>query len=650
MAIQNFVGGGFYGKVGEFVGQRWKNIRTIRAYVIPHNPKTPAQQANRKFFQSAVPLAQIANQAYPHCPAFDTTTNTQWAYRMSEAKLRLEAGEQDVATVPIFPKDYTPPFVISGVTVNEIVNTRQIKIEISGNVPQEARNYSALLYFDDGERAEEMLVCSGKSSDELPNTILLDCGNTLDIDTAKIFCRVFTNNDEKPETIAGSARLQLAKNLTKDFNISTDLEEMNIADDGIITMTFKTPNAWESGLSGSVSANLSLTSSTRSLKNGTQNTTTTNVFTAAASFENIDGSVGVKVVITPLMTQNEVLKYVADGTLNIVYSNVSTPSTNPSSGTKSFDFKPTWNNVQPLFKNDFAQSNISTDTDGNITITYKSSNAYESTLAGTISAALALTTSSRKYKNGTTDTSTSNVFTLSSTVKNVGGFFGLEVVLTSAMTKKNGVSYSIAGNVKVSCAGVYTPTTRPLTEDKNVALSNTWTNAQPAFALSAGYISRSGQNKRYFEPFDMECTVDWLTQFFTNPTTANDKAWQKSLVGKTAANYFDVPLSNWLTMQLKTINPTATETVTGEIEEFEMDNITSETTKANLYIGGFNFHFSNDDYTDVTEPTSFQRSGGISEYYIKAKCKGFYTDDTIPATQDYSLNIVPLYLADQFTN
>ena len=54
MAKQNFLAGGFYGKLGAMVGQRWKNKRTIRTYVIPHNPNTPEQRKNRNGFAGAV--------------------------------------------------------------------------------------------------------------------------------------------------------------------------------------------------------------------------------------------------------------------------------------------------------------------------------------------------------------------------------------------------------------------------------------------------------------------------------------------------------------------------------------------------------------------------------------------------------------------
>lgn len=51
--------GGFSGKVGPVVGGKWKDIDYMRAYVIPSNPNTPAQQAVRAKFAKLVLLAKI---------------------------------------------------------------------------------------------------------------------------------------------------------------------------------------------------------------------------------------------------------------------------------------------------------------------------------------------------------------------------------------------------------------------------------------------------------------------------------------------------------------------------------------------------------------------------------------------------------------
>jgi len=48
------------GKVGDVVGAAWKGIPYIRQYVIPGNPNTVAQQAERALFANIVSLAQAA--------------------------------------------------------------------------------------------------------------------------------------------------------------------------------------------------------------------------------------------------------------------------------------------------------------------------------------------------------------------------------------------------------------------------------------------------------------------------------------------------------------------------------------------------------------------------------------------------------------
>jgi hypothetical protein len=52
--------GPFSGKVGNVVGSSWKGIRYIRQYVIPANPDTDAQKAERGLFADLVSLASAA--------------------------------------------------------------------------------------------------------------------------------------------------------------------------------------------------------------------------------------------------------------------------------------------------------------------------------------------------------------------------------------------------------------------------------------------------------------------------------------------------------------------------------------------------------------------------------------------------------------
>lgn len=108
MAKQNFIAGGYVGKLGETVGQRWKNIRTVRVYVIPHNPRTPAQQACRRKFAESVPYAQIGMQFNAKAPCWEATNKTEWQGRMSVAKVNIDNGVTGRNAIPLFPLGYTP--------------------------------------------------------------------------------------------------------------------------------------------------------------------------------------------------------------------------------------------------------------------------------------------------------------------------------------------------------------------------------------------------------------------------------------------------------------------------------------------------------------------------------------------------------------
>lgn len=74
MAKQNFLNGGYIGKLGNTVGQRWKDKKIVRTYVIPANPNTPAQQTARQQFATANKLAQQAMNINGHTGVWDTST------------------------------------------------------------------------------------------------------------------------------------------------------------------------------------------------------------------------------------------------------------------------------------------------------------------------------------------------------------------------------------------------------------------------------------------------------------------------------------------------------------------------------------------------------------------------------------------------
>jgi hypothetical protein len=118
MAIQNFISGGFYGKLGEVVGQRWRNKRTLRAHVIPKNPRTPEQQANRALFKRATELAQKAFNVNKGSPLWDTSLIGQFSQMVSLAYKRLKAGLSDSQSLPLYPEGITPNVIINNLSVD----------------------------------------------------------------------------------------------------------------------------------------------------------------------------------------------------------------------------------------------------------------------------------------------------------------------------------------------------------------------------------------------------------------------------------------------------------------------------------------------------------------------------------------------------
>jgi hypothetical protein len=112
MAIQNFLSGGFYGKLGDVVGQRWRNKRTVRAHVIPFNPRTEKQQSNRQQFALATSLAQQAFNINRGWDMWQRPDMGQFSFMVSVAKLRLQRGMSPAQALPLYPDNFDPSVVI----------------------------------------------------------------------------------------------------------------------------------------------------------------------------------------------------------------------------------------------------------------------------------------------------------------------------------------------------------------------------------------------------------------------------------------------------------------------------------------------------------------------------------------------------------
>lgn len=157
MAVQNFIEGGFYGKLGQTVGQRWRNIRIIKAYTIPHNPRTPKQQAMRGLFAEAVESSQVSMMLNQGSPIFDVENNTSWGVRMASALARQKLGLTGFNLLPVIPKDFLPTFTANQIKLVSTIPNTSATFSLQGELPDVARNIS-IIYGTKQSASEEYQV------------------------------------------------------------------------------------------------------------------------------------------------------------------------------------------------------------------------------------------------------------------------------------------------------------------------------------------------------------------------------------------------------------------------------------------------------------------------------------------------------------
>ena len=212
MAKQNFIGGGYYGKLGDTVGQRWKNKRTIRTYVIPRNPRTDVQQANRARFKNLVPYAQLGMSANKGATVFIKENMTEWQARMSACSYFNLLGYNELDLVPLYPADYVAPYVISIVKrTNKEKDTFQY-LEVVGTLPSNTRSVTVLAkYVQGAEKPSEVYLFEGvfEQNEEYNLKVSIPAGLELVEDT-KI--RIISRDDVDSATdMIASAMVNVSK-------------------------------------------------------------------------------------------------------------------------------------------------------------------------------------------------------------------------------------------------------------------------------------------------------------------------------------------------------------------------------------------------------------------------------------------------------
>ncbi|MEE0133141.1 MAG: hypothetical protein U0I22_04990, partial [Treponema sp.] len=132
MAKQNFLAGGYIGKLGDTIGQRWKDKKIIRSYVKPRNPNTPAQQTARQQFALANKLAQQAMVINGHQGIWDTSTKPEYAQRVGQAMRRIRLGYPEQDCIPLYPEGQAPSLAVTIQNVTFDTQQQKYTFQVSG--------------------------------------------------------------------------------------------------------------------------------------------------------------------------------------------------------------------------------------------------------------------------------------------------------------------------------------------------------------------------------------------------------------------------------------------------------------------------------------------------------------------------------------
>lgn len=200
MAIQNFLSGGYYGKLGATVGQRWKNKRTIRTYVKPANPRTEIQQANRNKFANAVTFAQMGLQMNYYATVFDDPNFTHWNYRMKVARELRNQGLSGLDLIPLYPTSFVPSTLIQSIAISSVQGQNHITFAVE-NLNGDTDRVLSLMFalYNESDVFLGYKLYLGYYYASNPGYLEVDVDNVSEINT-HCFVRAVTNDDTDSST------------------------------------------------------------------------------------------------------------------------------------------------------------------------------------------------------------------------------------------------------------------------------------------------------------------------------------------------------------------------------------------------------------------------------------------------------------------
>ena len=305
MAIQNFLSGGYYGKLGATVGQRWKNKRTIRTYVIPANPRTEIQQANRGKFANAVVFAQMGLQMNYYATVFEDPNFTRWNYRMKVARELKDKGMLDLDLIPLYPTSFVPPTLIQSIKVNGVQGTKHITFAVEGLTSNVDRVLSLMFaIYDENDTFLGYKLYLGYYYASNPGYLEVDVDDISEINK-HCYVRAVSNDDVDSATdMIASPRLQVQTSEIDIRAFNTSIKEVQKSLAGI-TVIFN--EMWKGDPT---------TNNIAIMANFVSNGKETNAYGAKLSLENNNGYCSVTIPF--IVTDNQHLPAFPEGSNFII--------------------------------------------------------------------------------------------------------------------------------------------------------------------------------------------------------------------------------------------------------------------------------------------------------------------------------------------
>lgn len=140
---------GLTGKLGSMVKYKWKGRDCVRAWVVPKDPKTPAQLDSRKIFGKTSSLGAALQQAirigFRGIAAEQSTTEKNVFVKLNRQHINIVDGEATVDYAQLQLSD--GPLATVDFGELECVDGRTIRVTFSNNTHANRLNYVILVAY-----------------------------------------------------------------------------------------------------------------------------------------------------------------------------------------------------------------------------------------------------------------------------------------------------------------------------------------------------------------------------------------------------------------------------------------------------------------------------------------------------------------------